>query len=196
MKSNILKLCIIFSFVIAFTACKQDANKGNVTSSKTGNQASGTYTIAFVDTDSLFEKYLMVEDIKKELEATEKKLTNDYKAQITAFQREYENYLKVGATMTLSEQKKKEEYLAQKQQNLAQLEAQYGEQLMAYKAQKNGEVQDAIFTFIEKYNKENGKYTMVLSKARTSGVLYSEPGMDITTEVIEAINAAYKPVKK
>ncbi|MEG1762155.1 MAG: OmpH family outer membrane protein, partial [Bacteroidales bacterium] len=176
-----------------FAACKQN---DKADTHPKGATAPGAYTIAFVDTDTLFENYLMVVDVKKELDATEKKLTSDYKNQITAFQREYENYLKVGASMTLSEQKKKEEYLGKKQQSLAQLESKYGEQLMAYKAQKNEEVQNAIFEFIEKYNKDHGNYTMIFSKARTSGVLYSEPSMDITAEVLKAINAAYKPAKK
>ena len=114
------------------------------------------------------------------------------------FQTEYENYLKVGATMTLSEQRKKEEYLTQKRENLEQLGARYENQIMSLRLQRMEEVQYAVFEFIERYNAEHGQYTFVISNARTSGVLYSPANIDITDEVLSALNAEYgqKKAKK
>jgi outer membrane protein len=153
-------------------------------------------TIAMIDTDSIFANYDMVADVMKELESVDKKLSDDLQRQIKNFQTDYENYLKVGATMTLSEQKKKEEQLQNRQQDLQQLEQRYTQQLMEARAQKNQEVQDKIFTFVENYNKENGNFSIIMSKARTSGVLYSLPSMDITAGVIAAMNADYSKTRK
>ncbi len=180
------------------TACTQDKQPQTATSENVAenSETSIANMIAMIDTDSIFAQYDMVADMLKELEAVEKKLMNDLQAQAKRFQDEYENYLKVGSTMTLSEQKKKEEQLGARQQQLQQLEQQYSQQLMDTRTQKNQEVNNQIFAFIEEYNKEHGNFPIVMSKARTSGVLYSLPSMDITVDVIEALNADYSKKRK
>ena len=152
---------------------------------------TGAMTVATVNTDTLFAQYKMVTDVTDELEKTEKKLQADLQKQAQDFQTEYENYLKVGATMTLSEQRKKEEYLTKKRESLEQLSARYETQLVTLRLQRMEEVQNAVFEFIERYNAEHGQYTFVISNARTSGVLYSPANIDITDEVLAAINAEY-----
>lgn len=188
-----MKIIGLFIVVVLFlfTSCLGEKQADEKSQVKVQNVDVSGITYAFIDTDTLFDKYLKIQEVKELLEKTEKKLTADYERQVTSFKNEYENYLKVGATMTLSEQKKKEEYLNQRNQNIQQLEKTYAEQLMVLRAQKNQEVQDEVFSFIERYNKENGNFTMILSKARTSGVLVSDPSMDITKEVLEAINQEY-----
>jgi Skp family chaperone for outer membrane proteins len=104
--------------------------------------------------------------------------------------------LKIGGTLTLSEQKKKEEQLQKRQQDLQQLEHRYAQQLMDTRNLRNQEVQDKIFAFVEEYNKAHDNFTIILSKARTSGVLYSLPSMDITGEVLEALNEDYAKNRK
>ncbi len=153
-------------------------------------------TIAMIDTDSIFANYDMVADVMKDLEGVDKKLSDDLQRQAKNFQTDYENYLKIGGTLTLSEQKKKEEQLQKRQQDLQQLEQRYTQQLMETRAQRNQEVQDKIFAFVEEYNKAHDNYTIIMSKARTSGVLYSLPTMDITGEILEALNADYIKTRK
>jgi Skp family chaperone for outer membrane proteins len=53
-------------------------------------------------------------------------------------------------------------------------------------------VEDKIFSFIEEFNKQNGNYSIIMSKSRASGTLYSSPSMDITAAVLEAMNEEYR----
>lgn len=196
----------VFLAVLCASAALMTGCNGN--QSETGKPATegaavaavqtGTMTVATVNTDTLFARYQMVEDVTAELEKTEKKLQADLQKQAQDFQTEYENYLKVGATMTLSEQRKKEEYLTQKRESLEQLGARYENQIMSLRLQRMEEVQNAVFEFIDRYNAAHGQYTFVISNARTSGVLYSPANIDITDEVLSAINAEYgqKKAKK
>jgi outer membrane protein len=189
------KIVLVVSLfaLIAFTGCKQQ------TTSKTSENATATaggLRIATVNTDSLSANFDMVDAVKKEIEATNRKLENDFQSQSTSFRADYENYLKVGATMTLSEQKKKEAQLEQRQQNLVALQQRYSEQATQVQIQKMQEIQDYIFTFIEKYNREHDKYNIILPKAMAGGVLYADPSMDITGEIIDAINADYAKTRK
>ena len=162
-------------------------------------------TIAMIDTDSIFANYDMADDMEREFEATKKRLTEDLQRQARSLQTDYqkletnfENYQKIGHTLTLSEQRQREaqfqgqgEQLQKRQGELQQLDQRYMQQLMELQAQKTREVEDKVFSFIEEFNKENGNFSIIMSNSRTSGVLYSLPSMDITGPVLEALNADY-----
>jgi outer membrane protein len=203
-QNNIMKKTLIYvTFILGGIAvsCQSKSSENTVFSA---GLAEGI-TIAMVDTDSIFAKYDMVADVMKELEGVETKLTNDLQQQARNLQSDYqkiekdvENYQKIGHSLTLSEQRQREEQFQKRgeqiqarQGEIQQLEQRYMQQLMELRAQKNDEVQNAIFSFIEKYNKAHGNYTIIMSKARTSGVLYSLSSMDITAPVLEALNAEY-----
>ncbi|MDR0763010.1 MAG: OmpH family outer membrane protein [Bacteroidales bacterium] len=187
-----ITIVVFLLALTTFVGCKQQTSKTNENISA----FTGDLRIATVNTDSLSANFDMVNDVKKEIEATNSKLENDLQRQMASFKADYENYLKIGATMTLSEQKKKESQLEQRQQNLVALQQRYGEQAAQVQLQKMQEIQDYIFTFIAKYNSEHDKYNIILPKSMTSGVLYADPSMDITGEVIDAINADYAKNRK
>jgi outer membrane protein len=186
MKKTLIYVTLILGGIA--TSCQTKQSETGVVSAISGEEI----TIATIDTDLIFANYDMVADVKKELEEVEKRLSDDLQRQARNFQTDYENYLKIGTTLTLSEQKKREEQLGKRQEELQQLGQRYEQQFMEAGAQKNQEVQDKIFSFIEEYNKTNANYSIILSKARSSaGVLYSLPSMDITDAVIDAMNAEY-----
>ena len=147
-------------------------------------------SIAYVDSDTLWENYDFVKATKKELEDLELKLTNNYKSQALAFKAEYENYLKIGASMPLNEQKKKEAVLQQKQSSLMELEKSLGAQLAEVKQNKNIQLQDSIFAYVKRFNK-GSKYSFILEKSRMSGVLYANDSLNITKEIVKGLNEAY-----
>ncbi|MDE5607275.1 MAG: OmpH family outer membrane protein [Bacteroidales bacterium] len=184
-------LCLGAALMTGCAGSGKQENKAPVAAGNAAAVQPGAMTVATVNTDTLFAQYKMVVDVTDELDKTEKKLQADLQKQAQDFQTEYENYLKVGATMTLSEQRKKEEYLTKKRESLEQLSARYETQLVTLRLQRMEEVQNAVFEFIERYNAEHGQYTFVISNARTSGVLYSPANIDITDEVLAAINAEY-----
>ncbi|MDE5560128.1 MAG: OmpH family outer membrane protein [Bacteroidales bacterium] len=184
-------LCLGAALMTGCAGSGKQESKAPVAAGNAAAVQTGAMTVATVNTDTLFAQYKMVVDVTDELDKTEKKLQADLQKQAQDFQTEYENYLKVGATMTLSEQRKKEEYLTKKRESLEQLSARYETQLVTLRLQRMEEVQNAVFEFIERYNAEHGQYTFVISNARTSGVLYSPANIDITDEVLAAINAEY-----
>ncbi len=197
MEKNNLKSTVAIIVAIIAVGCaaasfffnKQENNQAGVNTNTIKNQA---ITVACVDTDTLFAKYDMVADVTNEIAKTEKKINADYTSRAQKLASDFDNYVnKTGASMTLSEQKKKEEQLTNAKKSLEELEKKYSEQLIKMKIDKNNEITNNIFSFIEQYNKENGNYTFIISKSRTSGVLYSPENVDITKEVVEAINKAY-----
>ena len=152
--------------------------------------------IAAVNMDRVNDEFQMVADVQKELSDTEQRLTADVQRQATNFQNEYENYLKIGATLTLAEQKRREANLEQKQQDIAALQQTYANQLVTLQTQRMEDVTNTILSYIEKYNEEKGPYTLVVMTGRSSGVLYAQPSLDVTQEVIDGLNREYQNSKK
>ncbi len=188
MKKNLI---YIASFLAFFTfGCNSESPKETPL---VNNQSSvpSEITIGVIDTDSIFAKYDMVLDVMGELELTEKRLSSDIQGQAQQLEKEFQNYLNIGATLTLSEQTKREEQFKKREQDIQALGQRYSDQLLTLRAQRNQEVENQLFKFIDNYNKEHYNFTLILSKARTSGVLYSAPTLDITAEVIDALNAEY-----
>jgi outer membrane protein len=95
-------------------------------------------------------------------------------------------------------------FLSQKDQEIAQeqlaLQNTYNEEMFVM----NNLVNDAINTFIQKYNAEKGYAMILISQgdipedgATTLGnpVLTADPALDITTDVVAGLNAEYNASK-
>ena len=51
-------------------------------------------------------------------------------------------------------------------------------------------MRDTLTTFLNQYAK--GRYSLILSNTSGDNVFYSAPGVDITADVVEQLNARYK----
>lgn len=176
---------IIVLFILFFLPEKQD----NTTK-------PSEVSFAFVDTDTLLGNYDFVDDVEIELADLEKRFQDQYAASANALQKEYNDYLKKGTAglLTLSEQKKTEEKLAKKQEDLAALNEQLTQQLMMAKQLKNMEVHDTIVNYIARYNQKK-KFTFVFEKAYGVGLLFANQAYDITQEVLVGLNKEYEKIK-
>ena len=159
------------------------------------SESASELRIAFVDTDSILQKYVLVEESKKAVEklhASKEKQFNATQAQLEA---DYNTYLQVGASMTLQQQQAKEEELTQRGMKLRQMEEQFMAEINDQLLEKNKITADSVINYIKRYNK-NHQYTLILEKSGVNGVLYGEPALDITQEILNGLNAEYEASKK
>lgn len=194
MNRNVFKTGILaLAFGVCAFSCqnKQNAAGTQPTASNTAAVAVEGLTIATVNIDSINMGYQLVADIQRELERTETWLTADVQNQANAFQKEYENYLKIGATLTLSEQHKREEELTKKQQALGELQQTYANQLANLQVQRMEEVTNRILDFVKRYNEQNQNFSMIIYTGKSSNILYSMPSMDITSAILDGLNKEY-----
>lgn len=168
-------------------------------SNKPGNTNSDTQnlTFAFINTDSIWSLYPFVVDMNAELAAYEKNLQDQYSGRMAAFEKEYNDYLKKGTSgqLSLDEQKKTEEKLAKKQQELTALDADLTKQLMAEKEKRNMEVHDTIVSYIARYNKSKN-YSFIFERSYGGTLLYANPAFEITNDILKGLNEEYPKVKE
>ncbi len=155
-------------------------------------------SIVYINTDSLLTKYQFSRDLnEKFLKKQEDSRTDfNFKAQnlekeAMEFQRKLEN----NGFLTRERAEAAQQKIIQKQQNLQQLDRELTAELMREQNENSKRLFDSLSNFLKEYN-EGKNYSLVLSTTQGGNVLFSKKGLEITQEVIDGLNARYKPEEK
>ncbi len=145
----------------------------------------------FIDNSELIKEYQKRKDIeasfKVKIENFDKKVDSIGKA----FQMEAQDFQAKATTMAQKDAQQQYQVLGQKQQMLQQ-QFQMEEQAL----QKESQVEidtliKEVRTFVKDYGKKNG-YTYILGSNEAGSVMYGEESKDLTKEILEELNKAYK----
>jgi outer membrane protein len=79
--------------------------------------------------------------------------------------------------------------LMAEQATLEKLDSDLTQGLMDKQTAMNQQLYDTVMNYIKEYNK--GQYMLILGNAAGSNILFAEPGMDITREIIKNLNERY-----
>ena len=172
---------LILPLAALTAACGGD--KKNNLEAANATASSAATKIAYVDVDSLQNKYQYYIDAKSQLEAKVKGYQDVIRQREQALQQmqvSLQQRMQNGS-ITSEAQYKAEVSKIQRQQ-----EAQKEKDAM--ETQFSKALQDSLDNFLSEYNKTK-HYTLILNKAVT---LYAEKGMDITDEVAAGLNKRYK----
>ena len=190
----VLLLGLIGIYVIHFT--------GVGTKSKVNADATeplikeGGLTVAYVNTDTLLAKYQYAIDMEQELLAYKDQQEAYGRQQMEKFQNDYQEYLKTGANMTLTQQQQKEAELKQRAEKMSTLEQELSAKILERQMTENTKLLNAIFAYVREYNAANQQFDIILRKTfNDSPTLYLNPAMDITDEIVNGLNEEYKSVK-
>jgi outer membrane protein len=169
---------------------------GNETSgnARTGDIPTSAETrVAYFNMDSLLGNYAQSRELneaflkRREAERTEL----NYKLKLwTRAGEEFQR--KVDNNGFLTRERANQEYaeLMLKKEELEKMEQEIREITLREQVEINRKLYDVIFAFLTEYNKEKG-YSMILSTTLGGNVFYAEPGLDITRDVIDKLNARH-----
>ena len=189
----VLLLGLIGIYILHFTS----APKSKVNTEATAPlQKEGGLTVAYVDTDTLLAKYDYAKDLEAELLAYKSQQEQYGRQQMEKFQKDYQDYLKNGANLTLTQQQAKEAELKERMEKMQTLEQELTAKIMERQMQENTKLLNAIFAFVREYNMANQQFDIIMRKTfENSPNLYMNPGMDITQEILDGLNEEYKNIK-
>src|SRR5690606_5405007 len=197
--SNLSKVTLGIAIVAVAASCGQ--NTSNTSSAKNDSTSSNTGEtivadkIVYVNADTLSAQYEYFKDAKAKLEGKAKKAQENLQSKGQAFQRELAEAEQKAATMSASERQATEERLARKQQELAQLNQNASSSLAQDEQSEMTAVYNSITEYLTKHAKENG-YQYVLTYSKTNpAVIYADEKLDITKEVVAALNKEYTSKK-
>jgi outer membrane protein len=195
----VLAIAVVVLFVLHFTsgpkAITHSANGSEVSASFTGEQA-----IAWVNMDSVLANYDMYFDIQKELEAKGRKMEVDMTSKTRSFEKEmidFQEKVQKGL-VTRSTAQQMQQDLAQKEQQLYQFRDELRMKFTEEEQVMLRKIQHSITEYLKIYNTEKG-YQIILSGTFGGQLLYGNPSIEITKDVVAGLNIEYgktRQVKK
>ena len=151
--------------------------------------------IAYVEVDSLSKQYKFCTDQQEILKRKQADFSAKLEKEGAALQKtmtSLQQKMQSGKITSQQEAQQAQATVQQMQTNLTRHQQQYEEAMTKATQAYQKELRKRINEYLTEYNKD-GRYSMILTNSEaTINVLYAAPGSDITKEVIEGLNKAYK----
>lgn len=200
MKQFSLLATLFLSLAVATTSCNKKEPAQQVKSNGLPKAAATTSTsigsVAVVDIDTLAAQAQYCKDGLKSLETKQNAYRQQLNSKGQALQNAVANFQKKMQSGGFSSQQEAQNAQAQlqKQQQALQSFQERIETEMA-KATENyqSKLRKDIAAFLKEYNSD-GRFKVIISKSGDN-VLYSDPSVDITNDVIDGLNKSYKAGK-
>jgi outer membrane protein len=184
--SGVLVVAVAVLYYLHFAAGSQPESPAT--------QPSGApVRVAYINADTVLKYYDYFKENQEKLRKKGEKFNNDLKNRAQGLQTEINNYQRNLSNLTIGQAKAIEEDLGRKQQNLQLEEQRLTQELMAEQGRMNEELYLKITDFLKGYSRERG-LQVVLKYDPSSDVLFAGDSLDISRDVIEGLNKAYRSI--
>ena len=212
----VLAVAIAVLFYFQF-ADKQPKARKNSVDSATIDSVSATLKIAYVNQDSLLSNYRLIEELEADLEVERKKSERKIKTRSATLEKQLEQMAielqtkagvfeqqAQGMNETLRNMKMQElqslqenaqGFQMQAEQDVMQLQESEQMKLMRKEAAGSKLVNDNMKAFIAEYNTEYGFSYVLAFSDQAGGILYGNPALDITKDLVAGLNDIYDAEK-
>ena len=197
--TSIISILAIAVAVLFTTSCNSSSSTGSSTSSDQHEGEIITPTegsTVFVRMDSLLNQYDMFLDLQAELEEKVKLAQDELDTKARVFQRDVNDFQdKVNkGLITRSESQKRADELSRREQQLLEQRQKTSIELEEEQVVMINRVSQSIDEYVKVYNNEKN-YSLIINttgnSAVNSSVLWGNPGLDITNDLVKGLNDAY-----
>jgi outer membrane protein len=197
--------------MLLLQSCKENTTPNAATAATTTTAASPTnkpLTVAYVNLDTLVNQYEYVKDLKASLEAEGKRAqaslegkAKSLQAKVIAYQKSVQAAQQNAENTPRVELERLQKEFAEKERQLGAEEQEIGMQRQTAAtglAQKEGELmkklKEKLDSTLKRLATEKG-YDYILAEGNGGSVLYGNKGMNVTQDVLTAMNAEYATEK-
>ncbi|MEO5991354.1 MAG: OmpH family outer membrane protein [Ferruginibacter sp.] len=160
------------------------------------NPTSGQPLIAYVELDSLNEKISFIKNKRKELEAEQRAIENEWQAGYSNLEKQRDNFLKKGNSITQEEAEKMQNSLLQQQQQIDSKKQTLIQKLSERSYKSMEDIQKQLKEFLEDYNKQYNYSYILTTGTGLDYMVFKDSTLDITNDVIDGMNEKMKAAKK
>ena len=191
--STVLKCVLVIALAVLF-GCQPSNKSENNSGTKEAVVGETDYTVAYINTDSLLLKYNYAKDLSEKIMSKQESSRANFNEKAKVFQQDavaFQRKVQNNGFLSLDRAEKEQQRLAKAERDLQELNQRLSNELMAEQETINRQLRDTLVNYLEEYSKAN-PYKMILSNTMGDNVLYSAPGVDITDQIVEALNARYE----
>ncbi|MDD2412623.1 MAG: OmpH family outer membrane protein [Bacteroidales bacterium] len=182
---------IVLFIVLMVMIINPFGNKNNET--KVAFSENVGMNIAFLNTDSVFGNYKLVEQLKDELIVKKEKMESEVMSKQQTFQTKLTNFQSnvQNNRITFEQSQDAERKLMKERDEIVALGERYSNDIMALEYQMQLQITDSVINFAKRYNKKyNADY--ILGYTKGGGILVANEKYDITTDIITGLNEEYE----
>jgi outer membrane protein len=147
--------------------------------------------VVYINTDTLWDRYEMVREIKKKLTAQRDQAESEFASKYQALANEEQNFREIASRLSEEESLKQQQDFLAKEQKLSAFREQMEQKLMKDEQEKNEQITRDITEYLKNAYK-GSHYTYILGYTHGGGILFANDSLDITREVVQGINRQYK----
>jgi outer membrane protein len=167
------KVAVVFSLMMLLASCTQ-------------------VKIGYVDVEEILKEYEGAIQAEEDMKAQSQQISEQLDQMASPLQQKIQEYQQNKDNLSATARQKKEAELMQEQQMFQQQQQRAQQQVQAEGQRMYEKINTDIESFLADYGKSNG-YTYILgSSMQTKSVLYGEESLNITDQVIEALNADFE----
>jgi outer membrane protein len=189
----LLLLAVGFLYYIHFSHSSNSSSSAGSLNYKFHDSSNcDRISVAYVELDSLNNNVNFIKQRKKELDAEQRVIMNEYENAYRSMTQLRDDFIKRGKSITQQEAEAFQEKLGIQQQQIEQVKQQKSQQLAEKGARVMGDMQGKLKDFMNEYNK-NKKFTMIFTTGTgLDYFLYKDVSLDITSEIVKGLNEKMK----
>jgi outer membrane protein len=193
---SLLGFAVAVLFYLQFSSNGKKNNAGISTKVSPATNASSPLKVAYIDLDSIREKYDYFKLKNKELENEKVRIESEIENGLKKLESDRNAFAGRGASISQEEMEKFQYDFQNRYQALGQRRETLLNQHLANQNKALDDIQKRINDFLEEYNKMAG-YHFIFSTGEGNLTLYhKDTSFNITNEVIEGLNDIYRKEKK
>lgn len=153
----------------------------------------GNAPIAYVELDSLNEKIVFIKEKRKELEAEQKAIEAEWQNGMRGLEGQKDNFIKKnGNAITQQMAEEFQGKLYQQQQSIEEKKQGQTQRLTEKSYKAMDAIQKQLKDFLADYNKDKKYLYILTSGTGLEYMIYKDSSLNITSDVIEGMNAKLK----
>jgi outer membrane protein len=188
--SLILNVVLLVAVSVLFYLHFSSGKKGSQGQDGGGSAAEGN--VLYINTDSVVMAYNFTKDKSAFMEGNNQQREQMLRNKQAAYENAVRKYQQESPIMTERERVKKEEQIMGMQNELMGLQQQFQQDAMMEEQALLSSIIDTLENFMTGYVKDKD-VDYVLGYQKNGTIFYRNPSRDVTADVIQKLNARYKP---
>lgn len=177
---------------------KNDVSKNELKQIKKPIQqaANASLRLAYIDLDTIKEKYAYFKLKNSELEKEKLRIENEIEAGVKKLEADRNNFLKKGQSISQQEAEQFQMEFQSRYQALGEKREKLLNQHLSNQAKAMDDIQSKINAYLKEYNKSAGYHFIFSTGEGNLTLYYKDESFNITEEILEGLNEIYQKEKK
>lgn len=194
----VLLVAVAVLYYLHFSNADVESKKEEPNAIRQASVEPGGMNIAFVDLEKLLTDYKLSTELNANFSKSQKEAQGRLEGQISSYEKEakaFQEKLNRGSFLNQQSAENQQKALLDRQQELQMLQRELENKLLDDQQILNIQLYDSVMNYLNVYNKSLN-FQFIFSKMDGGNLLIGDPKLDITSEVVNALNQRYSSIEE